>query len=227
LLCSQLYQAEPVHFVRKKSDFMPALDDQVRNNYISTDAWIIERSGQAVAYLLLGVPWTLSPDLGVRHVGEYAGSRSALVEAIPFIVATSNLQNVSWPVAWQDTELIQCLENRDYSGNMTNLDGHTLRIVDFPNFMKDLRPILEARLDSRLLRGLRFEQSGSLLSGKGEDRYAIIRESDRLELDGAAMTKLIMGDAHAQAAIHGAGAVAEVISALFPLPSFLPGLNYH
>jgi hypothetical protein len=78
------------------------------------------------------------------------------------------------------------------------------------------------------LRGLRFEQSGPLLGGTGNDHYTITRGSDRLELDGAEMTRLVMGNAdpHAEA-IQAPGPLAEVISALFPLPSFMPGLNYH
>jgi hypothetical protein len=106
--------------------------------------------------------------------------------------------------------------------------GQTLRILDFPRFMKDLRPMQEARLDTRLLRGLRFEQSGPLLGDRGGDRYTIVRGRERLELDGAAMTCLVLGnvDSHART-IHVTGALEEVISALFPLPSFLPGLNYH
>jgi hypothetical protein len=37
-----------------------------------------------------------------------------------------------------------------------------------------------------------------------------------------------MGNADPQAnATYAPGALAEVIAALFPLPSFLPGLNYH
>jgi hypothetical protein len=111
---------------------------------------------------------------------------------------------------------------------VTNLDGYTLRIIDFAGFMKDLRPFMEARLEKNLLRGLRFEQTGPLLGGIGEDRYTIARGRDRLELDGAAMTLLVMGNANPQAeVVHAPGALAEVISKLFPLQSFLPGLNYH
>jgi hypothetical protein len=109
---------------------------------------------------------------------------------------------------------------------MTNLEGHTLRIINFPAFMKDLRPILRARLDAKVLRGLRFEQRGPLLGGIGDDRYMIICGSERLDLNGAEMTRLVVGSADAKA-IHAPGALAEVISAIFPLPSFLPGLNYH
>ena len=204
--------------------------DPGSNLYIHADQWIIERSGQAVAYLLLGIPWHLQsdPGTGVRQVGEYAGSRSALADAVLVLMNMGNINDLIWPVAWQDIELIQHLHERSLSGNMASLEGHTLRIINFPAFMNDVRPILRARLDQKLLRGLRFEQKGSLLGGIGDDRYVIVRGSDRLELDGAAMTLLAMGNADsASQAVHAPGALAEAISALFPLPSFLPGLNYH
>ena len=111
---------------------------------------------------------------------------------------------------------------------MAPLDGHTLRIVDFAGFMSDLRPILRARLDANLLRGLRFKQSGPWLGGTGDDIYSIMRGKDRLDLDGAAMTRLVMGTAESESEpIRLPGALAEVIPALFPLPSFLPGINYY
>jgi GNAT superfamily N-acetyltransferase len=228
LLCSQLYQAEPVHFVRQLSDFAPAVQDSVRNNYISADSWIVERAGRAMSYVFLGIPWSESPDSGVRHVGEYAGSRLALADAIPLIMNASHIKELIWQVPWQDLELTQLLEESGFHGQMTNLDGHTLRIVNFPGFMADLRPLLQAHVDAKLLRGLRFEQSGPLLAGTGNDRYVIRRGGDRLELDGAAMTLLVMGNADAQAeAIRAPGALAELVSTLFPLPCFLPGLNYY
>jgi predicted acetyltransferase len=229
LLCSQLYQAEPVHFVRQKSDFSHALREPTRNTYVHANQWIIERAGQAVAYLFLGFLWGMTDGISseARHVGEYAGSRTALVDAIPVLMRRDNLKELTWPVAWQDRELIQLLQDCGYTGNITHLDGATLRIIDFSGLIQDLRPMLRARLDAELLRGLRFEQSGPLLGGTRNDRYQITRGSDRLELDGAAMTRLVMGTAETQEPIHAPGALAEVTSALFPLPSFLPGLNYH
>jgi hypothetical protein len=164
----------------------------------------------------------------MRHVGECAGSRLALADAVPALMATANLQELTWPVAWQDMELVRLFQDNGYQGNMTNLDGHTLRIINFSGFMQDLRPLLRARLDAKLLRGLRFEQSGPPVAGNGDDRYSIRHGSDRLELDGAAMTQLVMGNADPRTEpLRAPGALAEVISALFPLSSFLPGLNYH
>ena len=230
LLCNRLHKAEPVHFVRQKSDFIRALHDPMRNTYVNADPWIIERSGQAVAYLFLGFQWGLPDGLhsGIRHVGEYAGSRSALVEALDLLAARSNLKDLSWPVPWQDVELTQLLQDRGFIGKVTHLDGATHRIIDFPGLLKDLRPMLQARLETKLLRGLRFEQHGPLLGGIGDDRYTIICGSDRLELDGAAMTRLVMGNADSEVEpVHPPGLLGEVVSVIFPLPSFLPGLNYH
>jgi len=228
LICNQLYQAEPIHFIRRKSDFSMVLLNPLSNPYIHAEQWIIERSGQAVAYLFLGTPWGVELGAGIRHVGEYAGSRLALADALPVIMTTNHLKDFFWQVAWQDMELIQLLQDRGYIGSAVPLDGHTLRIINFPKFMNDLRPILRARLDAKLLRGLRFEQSGPLLGGLGADQYVIRRGADRLELNGASMTHLIMGNTNIEAVtIHLPGALAEIIPALFPLPSFMPGLNYH
>jgi GNAT superfamily N-acetyltransferase len=228
LICSMLYQAEPVHFVRRHADVSSALQDPVRNEYIYSDRWIVERSGQALAYLFLGNPYEEELEAGIRYVAEYAGSRLALAGALNTIVTTSALQKLTWPVPWQECELIHLLQAGEYESTPTPLDGQTWRIINFPAFMADLRPLLEARLDAGLLRGLHFEQSGPPLGGLGADRYAILRGSDLLELDGAAMTRLVLGNAGGEAeSIHLPAALAEIIPALFPLPSFLPGLNYH
>lgn len=228
VLCSRLYQAEPVHFVRHKSAFENALRHPMESAYLHANPWIVELAGQAVAYLLLGLPYDQNESSGIRHVSEYAGSRAALAQAIKRIVTKDSLQMVHWSVAWQDQELIQLLTDDGNEGSPVPLYGHTLRILNFPHFMKGLRPMLDAHLDAKLLRGLRFEQSGPLLGDQGGDRYAIVRGRDRLELDGAAMTRLVMGNSDTQAeAIHATGVLDEVVSTLFPLPSFLPGLNYH
>jgi len=228
LICSQLYQAEPVHFIRRKSDFSVILHNPMSNPYVHSEQWIIERSGQTVAYLFLGSEWGVELGAGIRHVGEYAGSRLALADSLNIIMTSNNLRKLFWSVAWQDVELMHLLQSGGNNGTVMPLYGHTLRIINFPGFINDLRPILRAWLDANLLRGLSFEQSGPLLGGLGADQYTITRGTDRLQLDGASMTRLIMGDTNIEArSIHLPGALAEIIPALFPLPSFLPGLNYH
>lgn len=228
LACSRLYSVEPVHFARTYADFAQTLQDPPGNTYVYADRWMIERDGEAVAYLCLGSPWHEELPAGIRHTGEYAGSRPALAAALGMLFAVGGVRELTWFAAWQESELIRLLQASGYRAEPVPLYGHTYRILNFPRFMADLQPVLKARLPADLLRGLRFEQSGPLLGGLGEDRYAIVRGPDRLELDGAAMTRLVMGCADGEEKpVELGGALAEGVPALFPLPSFLPGLNYH
>jgi hypothetical protein len=140
----------------------------------------------------------------------------------------TKLRELTWPVAWQDADLIQLLKGMGFSGALEPLSEHTMRIINFPGLMADLRPYLRARLGESLRRGLRFEQTGPLLGDTHEDRFRIAHGRECLELDGAAMTRLVMGDPEGLVTtIFNAPAhLKAVISALFPLPSFFPGLNY-
>lgn len=225
--CCRLYQAEPVRFVRRNSKFSAALRNPAGNAHIHADQWVIERSGHVLAYLFIGIPWGVEPGSRIRHVAEYAGSRLALADALSALMAAGAYEELRWPAAWQDADLIQMLRDSGFDGAAAPLHSHTLRIINFKGLMDDMRPVMQARLDAGLLRGLHFEQSGPLLGGLGADLHAITRGHDRLELDGAAMTRLVMGKSDVEAEpVNLPGALAEVIPALFPLPSFLPGLNY-
>jgi predicted acetyltransferase len=226
LTLSRLYQAEPVHYRRLNRLFAHALQNPQADSFIHAEGWLAERSGQAAAYLFLGCPYEEEMELGNRHVSEYAGSRLAIAAALDVLLASGTLKNLAWAIPWQDAELIHLLQEGGYSGSMAPLEGHTLRIVDFPRLMHGLRPILQARLGAKLLRGLRFEQSGARLGSTGTDRCTIVRGADRLELDGAAMTRLVIGTTENVPQPVLPGALAEIIPALFPLPAFLPGLNY-
>ena len=227
VLCSRLYHTEPVHFIRPPAKFTDRLAHSY--GYIHSEAWIIERAGQPAAYLLLGTPWEhLGQTTGIRHVREYAGSRTALVGALGQVMAQSQLQEIHWPVPWQDLDAIQLLCENGLSSYPEALWDHTMRIINFPGLMSDLGPYLRDRLDASQRRGLQFEQTGPLLGSNQGDRLSIVSGNERLELSGAAMTHLVMGD---PAGIYAGtytipGSLTAVVSALFPLPSFFPGLNY-
>jgi hypothetical protein len=226
-LCSRLYNSEPVHFIRPLAKFADRLAHSY--GYIHSEAWIIYRASQPVAYLLLGTPWEyLGQTAGIRHVREYAGSRTALVGALGQIMVQSQLHEIHWPVPWQDLDAIQLLHENGLSSYPEALWDHTMRIINFLGLISDLKPYLRARLDASQRRGLQFEQAGPLLGSDQGDRLAIVSGEERLELSGAEMTHLVMGDpAEVYAGTYTIpGNLAAVVSALFPLPSFFPGLNY-
>jgi len=129
--------------------------------------------------------------------------------------------------------LLQLLRAQGLTGDATPLIGHTMRVVNFPGLMSDLRSYVKGRLTEEQRRGLRFEQQG--------DRCVIVRAQERLKLDtlgvltrmysSAATTPLVMGSLYSPVVAATppttvGRTLAEITSALFPLPSFLPGLNY-
>ena len=190
---------------------------------------MIESDGQPVAYLFLTIPWEHWPrrDTGVRDVFEYAGSRLALVQGLSQVMARLGLKELRLPVPWQDVDLRRLLRRWAAAPIGLPLIGHTMRVVNFPGLMADLEPYVRARLPARQRHGLRFEQEG--------DRYTIARREKRIELDGGEMTRLVMGLPAEMASGSGdasgttsssAGPLGRIVSALFPLPSFAPGLNY-
>jgi GNAT superfamily N-acetyltransferase len=230
-LCARLYQMEAVHFVRRVEEFSAHFYQL--EEFPSAEDWIVEVGGRPVAYMFLSTPWEHlhAQDAGVREVSEYAGSRVALVDGLAEAMARLGLREMRLLVPWQDVDLRQLLRTQAGAGEHIPLIGHTMRIINLPGLMSDLRPYVRARLTESLRRGLRFEQEGSVLGtaegGEG-NRYAIVRGRERLELDGAAMTRLMMGIPAEMAPdlAVGSGTLGEIIPALFPLPSFLPGLNY-
>lgn len=219
-ICARLYHQEAVHFERRVDDFVHHFHRT--EEYLRAEDWIIEADGCPQAYLLTGLPWEslYLQDRSVREVREYAGSRLALVAGLGLLISRLDLRELRFPVPWQDVDLIRMLRGYGATSDSIPLLEHTMRIVNLPGLMAGLKTYLAARLTEKLRRGLRFEQEGGV--------YALVRGRERLELDGTALTRLVMGvppvlAPHIDA---GQGALAEVIAALFPLPSFLPGLNY-
>ncbi len=233
-LCSRMYQAEPIHFTRAMATYQEAFQPHPLGYH--AEQWLVELEGRPAAYLLLSVPWEYvgQPQAGVRRVLEYAGSRAALVGALAAPLAQPGICEIQIQVGWQDTDFIHLLRQGGREPAWSALPEHTMRIINFPRLMAGLRPVLQASLSQSQRRGLRFEQTGPLLAGSGKDCCTITRGRDRLELSTAAMTNLVMGspddtegDIAPGASMAVPGALADILPALFPLPSFLPGLDYH
>ena len=220
--CARLYQAEPVHFVRDLEAFTQHPRFTQQEVHLQAEDWVIEADDRPVAYLFLNIPWEHWPrrDTGVRDVFEYAGSRVALVQGLAQVMARLELRELRLLVPCQDVDFLRLLQERAGASIGLPLIGHTMRVVNFPGLMADLEPYVRARLLASLRRGLRFEQDGG--------RYGIAWRQERIELDGGGMTRLVMGlpAEMVSGSVTDSGTLGQIVSALFPLPSFLPGLNY-
>jgi GNAT superfamily N-acetyltransferase len=224
-ICNRMYLAEPVRYGRSLPVFREFLTRE-RWGY-HQEEWIVEMYGVPAAYLFLTLPWEHMghPELGIRGICEFAGSRVALTAALAAAVEQFRLKEIHVPVPWQDSDFFSLLVSSGAKYEWTPLPDHTMRVIDFPGLMNDLKGYVAARLSPGLRRGLRFEQSGPLLGHNGGDRYAIIRGKDRLDLNGWDLTRLVMSSPDCD--ITGPGALTEILPQIFPLPSFHPGLNYH
>ena len=227
--CARLYQAEMAHFQRPLSRFSTHF--QAQKGPFFADEWVINMAGKPAAYLLLNEPWeAMGRKAGIREISEYAGSRAALSAALAEIMASHSIQQLHLPIPWQDTDFIQALRDFGLNPQPSSLRDHTWRLLNFPGLMRDLQPVTAARLEADLLERLAFEQSGPLLANIANepDRCAITCDGDRLDLSVAEMTGLVLGEANRLPNDFLApGRLAEILPALFPLPAFLPGLDYH
>ena len=233
--CARIHQSDPVHYLRQA--------EMYRSEFYPGGSWMVELDGKPAGYLLMRIPWEFEDDAqcGVREVNDYAGSRETLVEGIKLLLSGGceafnqfNIRELRLDAAWQDTQFTRCLAEMGTRQEPIPLPGHTMRLINFPALRGDLEAYIAGRLPEALTPDLRFEQSGPLLvdpgqAQAGDGQCAIVWQQQRLELATAEMTRLVMGSPQ-QAP--GAGypgvpsVLGQIISALFPLPSFLPGLNY-
>lgn len=227
--CLRLYQNSRAHFCRSESAFVEHF--RIQTISYRAEKWIVEAAGAPVAYLLLNIPWDFmeQPGSGVRSVFEYAGEPAALCAALTSLASEHGLSELEFLAAWQDQSLSACLSATAGPPELAPLPDHTLRILHFPGLMQSLEPVFAAKLGAKTASRLRFEQTGPLLGGSGGDRCAIHLGEETLALDGSAMSRLVFGDfsgADPASALPG-GALREALDAVFPLPAFFAGLNYH
>jgi GNAT superfamily N-acetyltransferase len=224
-LAARLYKQESVHFARNYNAFVHGFQPHAPG--FRAEEYLIHLDGRPAAYLLLNTPYDVldQPVPRIRCVLEYAGSRVALAGAASLILTDLGLEALQFPVAWQDSDLAHLLQDCDPQPGMIHLPDHTLRLLNFPGLMHALRPHLLACLSPSQRRGLRFAQTGPLLAAAGVDRLSITHGFERLDLDGAGMSALVFGDPAGQRAVPGH--LGELVNAIFPLPAFMLGLDYH
>jgi hypothetical protein len=230
--CRRLYLEQPVRFSRGVGAYKERFKGQDFED--NTENMAIERDGRIAAYLMLFRAWEDrgKPETGRRGVWEAAGAPEAIQAGAALLLAGDLVNDLMLAVPWQEQEWIEALCRTGARMETTALDGHTMRILNFPSMRKSLRPYIIARLGEDVYRDLRFEQSGPLLRDSAtqvdEGRCAIVLGRERFELDTMQMTLLVMGDPEGKLAdVEIPGWLRPVVKALFPLPSFLPGLNYH
>jgi predicted N-acetyltransferase YhbS len=204
-----LYEAEPAHFVR------PA--DLEQNlcfwwNCHKADIYLIESDGRPVAYAALATHRHDDEHLG--WISEYAGSRGALLDALPLLFEATDAPVIVLGALAQDAELRYRFSRLGLEVTSRTISG-TMRIIDLPGLMSDLRQYVAARVPERDLSRLSFAQEGETCT------FALGQEAFSCDLSAAA--RLVCGGPEAPEL---AGELGRVLSAIFPLPTIQPGFNY-
>lgn len=206
---SSLHQAESVRFVRAAEFFSRAASTGHRH------IWLIEHGARPVAYLCLSRIWGLPHGARVRVLGEYGGARSAIVAGLHAVFLASGLTEIKLEFPSHDRELAYLYGCRGVGMRAGTIRGHTMRLLDLPGLMRDLRPYLAARLPRQQLRQLSFDQRG--------ETCVFSSASQQTHMDLSHAASFILGGPGAPKVRGGLG---DVLSLIFPIPLPMPGLNY-
>ncbi len=206
---ARLHQTEPVRFLRTADRFARLCAHWAD---LPPQLWLIHSKDTPLAYLLLGPLWTM-PRARSRDVCEYAGSRAAIVSALPLLLKAAGLNQLALASLGHDRELSFLLSGPAAVLKPTTLPG-THGLLDLPGLMRDMRPYLAARLPRADLRPLSFDQQG--------DTCTFALGQQRLDLDPSQAVRLVLGSPDAPSV---RGELGRVLSQIFPLPMPLPGFN--
>jgi hypothetical protein len=206
---SRLHQAEPVRYVRLGDFFARMLRHGHRQ------PWLVESGGQPISYLSLSRIWDLPSATPIRALGEYGGSRSALIDSMDRVMEAAGLSEIRMSFPAHDTEMTHLFRSRGVSLRPGTIHAHTYRLLNVSGLMRALRPYFAARLPAAALRAFSVETTGERVSMRFGNERA------NLSLAQAAATMLGGPDAPAIE-----GELGEVVRRVFPVPLPLPGLNY-
>jgi predicted N-acetyltransferase YhbS len=208
--CARLYQLEPVRFLRPAGVFAQAFGGRWHG-----EKWVVESGGEVRAYVVLRREWGSPPGDPRRMVAEYAGSRVALVGALPRLFAAGSLREIEFEFPSYDRDLVHLFSARGVELGPASIRDHTVRLLNLTGLMRALRPYAAARLTPGELRRLSVRHDGErcIFSFEGEEIALGLGQSAALVLGGPKPPK-------------ASGELGRVLGALFPVPLPMPGLNY-
>jgi len=207
---SPLNQAEPVRFARSADFFSRCC---FWWDISQPEVWVISDQRGPLAYLSLHRPWR-DESKRTRTVGDYAGCRAAIFDALPLIFEADNIQEINLRFPGQDREFAYLASRRGLQLKSAPPWG-THRILNLPGLMRDLRPYLSARLADKDLRQLSFRQQAEVCTFS----YG----TQRVELDLSQTARLVLGSPDAPDID---GELGRVLRTVFPIPLPMPGFNY-
>ena len=212
-----LYRGEPVRFHRPYSDFQALTERSPEHGRgLLYSIWEGERIS---AYAVLG--WHNSEKGEVAYLNEYAGSRRALIGAIPTWLRELGIPAFEAIVPSHDMELAGMSEEVGAEISYHS-SGGAIAILNFPRLCRKMVPMFEEIVGRETAQKLTFqERNGSYIIGLDGDEMVLENAHDA--------ARLIFGnppDRDERTEIIAQGKLRAVLEAIFPIPRPEYGMSY-
>jgi len=215
-----IHEAEPVRYLRTREDFAALLDERT---YARPKTFLIDLDGEAVAYVCIETRWG---DEGACWIEEYAGSREAIVAAVPQLLRLLGLKVLRITAPHHDRELMGALARMERP--RPSGFGGTMRIIDPHGFLEKLKPHFMERIGESA-RGIAYTgERGRPAISLGHEAVEFGDERD--------LTWMLFGQPEAYEERFGqfmrplsikfGGDLERKLADALPLPTFLYDLNY-
>ncbi len=216
----RLHSQESVRFVRPPDDFRKLLASGRICDVQMEMRLLRARRGEAEAYLAFRPPGMGQSEDAIC-IQEVAGSRWALVQALPVLFDELGLGSVLIDYPEADVEMTALARTFSWKVEPQGFPG-TVGIISPERFWRNCRPLFEERLGYDIVNRL------GLTEGR---RIAISLGQERIALDGMSeLTKLAFLPEHRRGelalGLAQASPLRAALDCVFPMPLVSYGLNY-
>jgi predicted N-acetyltransferase YhbS len=214
-----LHRSEPVRFVRAPAEWADILAGRWCMNRPAR-LFCIRRGAELVAYAAVRLPALKDAPDAVMTIGEFAGCRRSIAEALPALAAAAELKNLSVHVASWDAALGAELAARGLAAKPVPGIGGVVKLVNLPQLLGRVGELLLERTGARAAK----------LSAKelGAGRVALCLDAECLELAEADAARTVFGTSGRTelGLIDGRGELGRLLAAALPVEFPWYGYNY-
>ncbi len=207
-----LYQHEPLRFLRTKTEFELLFKGQTTSDTFATyPTFLSEKNGVITSYVILNQ----DIDKKTLIVKEFAGERQDILDLLQNLLVS--LKKLSVMILIDPTDSM-----KEYLVSLkpkpTSLHA-SLKIVDFLGFIQDLNPYMNDKCRVEELTNLSFYQE--------ENRYFIQYKDETLDLSIYELNQLVFGPSDDIIKKINSRNMKNTIQKLFPIPFvWVNNLNY-
>ena len=216
---ANLYRNEPVRFHRPYNDFHDLVTKAMvyrPNRSLSS----ILTNENINAYAVIAKTNVNKREVIV--IDEYAGSRRAIISAIPDWFEQYRVQQCNIPVPIHDIEFSNLFEFLGIRPSFSKASGGTISIINFPQLCKKLMPLFEEKIGTCAVQNLNFSECDNNYTFRLDGEVAVYNDIHDV-------TKLIFGDPPGidkPTEIPAQGKLLDLLKQIFPIPRPEYGLSY-